>query len=114
MSVQTSGAERGFDLFLDGVAHRLRGDREFLHLRADPGDELRVLLSLDMAKTADKGKREDKDHAVAWIKTHGKGRVFYSSLGHKTPIFENPMLMQFYLDGIQFATGDLKAPPAGP
>ena len=46
---------------------------------------------------------------VAWIKTHGKGRVFYSSLGHKAEVFERPALMQFYLDGIQFALGDLDA-----
>jgi len=72
-------------------------------------DELRVLLSLDMAKTPDKGKRDDKDHAVAWIKTHGKGRVFYASLGHRAEIFERPALMRFYLDGIQFALGDLSA-----
>lgn len=70
-------------------------------------DELRILLSLDMSKTPDRGQREDKDHAVAWVKTHGKGRVFYSSLGHRAEIFRSPALMQFYLDGIQFALGDL-------
>jgi len=70
-------------------------------------EKLRVLLSLDMARTPDRGKRADKDHAVAWVKSHGKGRVFYSSLGHKQEIFRNANLMQFYLDGIQFALGDL-------
>jgi len=72
-------------------------------------DELHLLLSLDMAKTPPKGKREDNDYGVAWVKTHGKGRVFYSSLGHRAEIFWNPMLMQFYLDGIQFALGDIDA-----
>lgn len=70
-------------------------------------ETLRVLLSLDMNKTPARGKREDKDYAVAWVKQHGKGRIFYSSLGHKAEIWWNPMLMQFYLDGIQFALGDL-------
>jgi type 1 glutamine amidotransferase len=70
-------------------------------------EKLRVLLSLDMNKTPDRGKRADKDHAVAWVKQHGKGRVFYSSLGHKQEIWWNPMLLQFYLDGIQFALGDI-------
>jgi len=72
-------------------------------------DNLRVLLSLDMTKTADKGRREDKDNAVAWVKQHGKGRIFYCSLGHKRHIFQDPKLLQFYLDGIQFALGDIKA-----
>ena len=70
--------------------------------------KLRVLLSLDMTKTKDKGKRKDKDNAVAWIKTHGKGRVFYCSLGHNAHIFRDPKLLRFYLDGIQFALGDIK------
>jgi len=70
-------------------------------------DKLRVLLSLDMAKTKDKGKREDKDNAVAWVKTHGKGRVFYCSLGHNAQVFHDPRIQQFYLDGIQFAFGDV-------
>ncbi|MFQ6130652.1 MAG: ThuA domain-containing protein [Armatimonadota bacterium] len=72
-------------------------------------ERLRVLLSLDMSKTPDQGKREDKDHAVAWVKSHGQGRVFYGSLGHRAEIFWNPTIMRFYLDGIQFALGDLAA-----
>ena len=73
------------------------------------GAKLRVLLSLDMARTADKGRRKDKDNAVAWVKQHGKGRIFYCSLGHKRHIFQDPKLLQFYLDGIQFALGDIEA-----
>lgn len=79
-------------------------------------EKLRILLSLDMTRTADKGRRKDGDNAVAWVKQHGKGRVFYCSLGHKKHIFQNPMLLRFYLDGIQFALGDIKADmtPSGP
>lgn len=72
-------------------------------------ERLRVLLSLDMAKTADKGKRADKDYAVAWVKPYGRGRVFYCSLGHRNEIFWNPKILAFYLVGIQFALGDLEA-----
>lgn len=79
-------------------------------------EKLRVLLSLDMTKTADKGRRADGDNAVAWVKQHGKGRIFYCSLGHNRQIFQNPKLLRFYLDGIQFALGDIKADmtPSGP
>jgi len=70
--------------------------------------KLRVLLSLDMAKTKDRGQRKDKDNAVAWVKSLGKGRIFYCSLGHNPHIFWQPKLLRFYLDGIQFALGDLK------
>lgn len=79
-------------------------------------EKLRVLLSLDMTRTADKGRREDRDNAVAWVKKHGKGRIFYCSLGHNHRIFQDAKLLRFYLDGIQFALGDIKADmtPSGP
>jgi type 1 glutamine amidotransferase len=75
-------------------------------------EKLRVLLSLDVAKTnmtVPWVYRKDNDFALAWIKSHGQGRVFYSAIGHRTEIWWNPRILSFYLDGIQFATGDLPA-----
>ncbi|MHC1769157.1 MAG: ThuA domain-containing protein [Verrucomicrobiia bacterium] len=74
----------------------------------------RVLVSLDLADPTTGGvqegvKRTDKDFAVAWIKNHGQGRVFYCSLGHADNVFQDAAVLGFYLDGIQFALGDLKA-----
>jgi uncharacterized protein len=74
--------------------------------------KLRVLLSLDVAKTnmkKDGIKRADQDFAVSWVHESGKGRVFYCSLGHRDDIFWNPKVLQHYLAGIQYALGDLKA-----
>ena len=73
-------------------------------------DSVRVLLSLDTTKTNmknDRIKRTDNDFAVSWVRSYGKGRVFYSSLGHNKHIWWNPTILKFYLDGIQFALGDL-------
>jgi len=75
--------------------------------------KLRVLLSLDV-KTTNMGvkwiNRTDNDFALAWVKSFGKGRIFYTAIGHRTEIYWNPTMLKFYLDGIQFACGDLKAP----
>jgi type 1 glutamine amidotransferase/HEAT repeat protein len=77
-------------------------------------DRQRVLLSVDLTKATDwrppeKLTRTDADFPIAWVKAYGKGRVFYTSLGHNTNLFSVPELLQFYLDGIQFALGDLPA-----
>ena len=76
-------------------------------------DKLRVLLSLDV-KTTNMGvkwiHRKDNDFALAWVKPYGKGRVFYTAFGHRTEVYWNRTLLRFYLAGIQYATGDLKAP----
>ena len=81
-------------------------------------DKVRVALSLDMSDPATnkKVKGDTKfDNPVAWIRTFGKGRVFYCSLGHNASVYMRPDIMQHYLDGIQFAIGDLKmdAKPVG-
>lgn len=72
----------------------------------------RVLLSVDMNNETNKKQkglvRKDNDYGVAWIKPFGKGRVFFCSLGHNSGVYLNPAILQHYLDGIQYALGDLK------
>ncbi|MCX6937903.1 MAG: ThuA domain-containing protein [Verrucomicrobia bacterium] len=77
-------------------------------------EKQRVLLSLDMSKTqnarpADKIKRTDNDFPVSWIHTEGKGRVFYTSLGHNEDIFYVRPVLSHLLEGIRYALGDLAA-----
>lgn len=75
--------------------------------------KMRVLMSLDMNDETNKKpkglKPSDADTGISWIKNVGKGRMFYCSLGHNHGITWNPMVLQHYLDGIQWALGDLKA-----
>ena len=77
--------------------------------------KLRVLLSIDPA-TTNMGvrwiDRKQTDFALAWVKPYGKGRVFNTSFGHMTHLYSDPRVFQFYLDAVQFATGDLVAPVA--
>ena len=76
-------------------------------------DKVRVLLSVDPDRTRitpqqrEAIHREDMDFPMTWVKPYGKGRVFYCALGHEHPLFWNPVVLQHYLDGIQFAIGDL-------
>ncbi|UCH64004.1 MAG: HEAT repeat domain-containing protein [Fidelibacterota bacterium] len=76
-------------------------------------ENVRVLLGLDMADTTNLNVKDirpsDKDMAISWIRNYGQGRVFYSSLGHNHHLFWNPAVLRHYLDGIQFALGDLAA-----
>lgn len=52
---------------------------------------------------------QDNDYALSWIREYGKGRVFYCAFGHDDQIWWNPAILRHYLDGIQYALGDLKA-----
>jgi type 1 glutamine amidotransferase/sugar phosphate isomerase/epimerase len=78
-------------------------------------EKLHVLLTIDSSKT-DMSRytcagctRPDGDYAVSWIRTYGKGRVFYSDLGHNPTDFESAPVVQHFLAGIQYILGDLDA-----
>lgn len=84
-------------------------------------ERLRVLMSLDMSKPKNteplandrwKDRVEDPakvDVPVSWCKKAGKGRLFFTNLGHNDMTFANKMVLQHMLDGIQFSLGDLEA-----
>ena len=79
-------------------------------------DHLHVLLSVDPAKSPLSPRAhllavraQDMDFPVSWIRSYGKGRVFYSSLGHGAPVYSNSIVLQHDLAGIQYALGDLNA-----
>jgi type 1 glutamine amidotransferase len=77
---------------------------------------VRVLLRFNVGKTdMNQGSdcsictRADNDYAISWIRTWGKGRVFYTSLGHQPAAFMNPKILGHILAGVQYALGDLDA-----
>ena len=74
-------------------------------------EKLHILLSVDLeaSKITSGENRKDHDYAVAWIREYGKGRVFYTLFGHNDGTYMNPLTLKFFLSGIQYALGDLKA-----
>ena len=49
--------------------------------------------------------RTDGDFPVAWSTSYGKGRVFYSILGHGADDWDNPLLQQMYFQAIRWSLG---------
>ena len=47
--------------------------------------------------------------AVSWLRKFEGGRVFYTNLGHNESTFWNSAVLKHYLDGLQYALGDLAA-----
>ena len=45
------------------------------------------------------------DQALAWAKMYGKGRVFYSSLGHTKEAWEDPLVRKHYTEGVKWVLG---------
>jgi type 1 glutamine amidotransferase len=78
-------------------------------------DQIRVLMTveLDDPKVEPRPwtgyKRPDNIYPVSWIRSYGKGRVFYSSLGHMPETFMSPEIVGHLFAGLQFVLGDLDA-----
>ncbi len=68
-----------------------------------------VLLRLDETKLKydnnPRVHRDDRDFAVAWTKMYGKGRVFYSTLGHTNESWSDPDVKTMYFEAIKWALG---------
>jgi uncharacterized protein len=72
-------------------------------------DKVRVLMRLDVRKLDMKNKnvhRTDGDFAVTWAKMYGKGRVYYTSLGHVETNWDKPEFQQMIKEAIKWALGE--------
>jgi uncharacterized protein len=69
-------------------------------------ENTRVLMRLDPDKLDlqnPKVHRKDKDFAVTWAKMYGKGRVFYSTLGHVESNWDKPEMQTMFIEAIKWA-----------
>lgn len=65
-------------------------------------EKVRVLMSLNMQKTALKAEYHVP---VLWVKEYGQGRVMHMSLGHNESVWENPTYQQSLIGGIRWMLG---------
>jgi hypothetical protein len=81
---------------------------EFYQPKAFSREQSRVLLRLDVAKmpaNAEFHGSVDAGMPIAWAKMYGKGRVFYSSLGHASSTWDNPDVYRMYFEALKWSLG---------
>ncbi len=79
---------------------------EHYQLKEFSRDKVRVLARLDAATVDLKQPlvhRTDGDFPVAWAKTYGAGRVFYSTLGHERVLWDSAPIQKMYFNAIRWA-----------
>jgi uncharacterized protein len=80
-------------------------------------DKVDVLARIDMSSvdlTNPNYHRTDKDMPIAWIKSYGKGRVFYSGLGHTDAAWDDTRVQNLFVEGIKWAMNGGQAPKPHP
>ncbi|MCX6865079.1 MAG: ThuA domain-containing protein, partial [Verrucomicrobia bacterium] len=76
---------------------------EWYNFTRNPRPETHPLLTVD--ETTYQGSTMGKAHPIAWYRTIGKGRLWFTALGHTDESFSEPLLLEHLLGGIQWAAG---------
>jgi type 1 glutamine amidotransferase len=52
-------------------------------------------------------------YPATWVRMHGQGRVFYTSMGHREDVWTNPLYQKMLFGGIAWAVrnADADIPP---
>lgn len=70
--------------------------------------DFKPLLYMEISKIKGQSKKvEGNVHYISWIKSYGKGKVFYCSPSHNAQSMENPALLQYFLNGMLYVTHQL-------
>jgi type 1 glutamine amidotransferase len=91
-----------------GSAFRIKD--EWYALKNMP-DDLHVIM-VQVTKGMHSGPRREynrPNYPMTWARTYGKGRVFYTSMGHREDVWESPMYQGLLLGALGWATGRVDA-----
>jgi uncharacterized protein len=80
---------------------------EWYSLKNFPSD-LHVIL-VQETKGMEGAEYERAAYPSTWARMHGKGRVFYSSLGHREDVWANPAFQSLLTGALDWAVGRVKA-----
>ncbi len=74
-------------------------------------EDLHVILVQDTEgmRSGGQGVRPARIIPMTWARPYGKGRVFYTSMGHREDVWENPMYQGLLLGALGWATGRVDA-----
>jgi type 1 glutamine amidotransferase len=77
---------------------------EWYNFQANPRGSVTVLLTLDESSYAP-GADAMGDHPIAWCHEFDGGRAWYTALGHRQELYQDPLFTQHLLGGIRWAAG---------
>jgi uncharacterized protein len=108
---QTHGDQVGVECLVQDSAHpatRFMGEsfcierEEIYLLKSYDPNRVHELLVLDKHPN---NKKQLGRFPVAWSKWYGQGKVFYTSLGHREDVWQNPTYQTHIVGGLKWALG---------
>lgn len=105
---QQTATQRVADSKFPGMPEKDFGLMEEWYSFADFSHDLHVLLVQEtLGMTGSVYNRPL--YPSTWARMHGKGRVFYTAMGHREETWTNPMFQQLLFGGISWAVGNVDA-----
>ncbi|MDE2127520.1 MAG: ThuA domain-containing protein [Armatimonadetes bacterium] len=96
----------------DATQHSIAGNSmwrvfdEIYLLKNSSRSDVHVLLSINhWPPDGSPNANSPGDHLIAWVKPYGKGRVFYTVLGHRQEVWRDPLYQKLITGGIEFVLG---------
>ncbi|MDB6111165.1 MAG: hypothetical protein JWR69_2915 [Pedosphaera sp.] len=74
----------------------------------DFSDNLHVILAQE-TEGMDGEPYQRPPYPATWARMHGKGRVFYTSMGHREDVWTSSRFQEMLFGGIAWATGNVEA-----
>ena len=71
--------------------------------------DMHVVLVQETQTMSEDMYKQRKPFPETWARMQGKGRVFYSSMGHREDVWTNPLFHQVILGGLAWAAGNVEA-----
>jgi uncharacterized protein len=74
----------------------------------DFNPDIHVLTVID-APSMKGAEYERPPYPTTWARKEGKGRVFFTAMGHREDVWTNPTFQQILVGGVKWALGEVKA-----
>jgi uncharacterized protein len=88
------------------LPHSFMHTDEYYQIKDFSRQDSHVILRLDVSNLDLNNSRvhhHDQDFPLAWARTYGKGRVYYSALGHDPSNWDERAVQQMYFEAIKWA-----------
>jgi type 1 glutamine amidotransferase len=83
---------------------------EWYALKNMPDDLHVILVQVTEGMKSGRAKEYDRpNYPMTWARAFGRGRVFYTSMGHREDVWSNPMYQGLVLGALGWATGRVEA-----
>jgi len=96
---------------MQGFPHEFVFKDEMYQTKDFSRDKVHVIARLDANKLDLSNPkvmpehRADKEFPIIWAKMYGKGRVYYSTLGHREETWDRKDIQTMYLEAVKWAMG---------